>query len=194
MRTDLDISTSQGAGRRTAAVGVWDPVVRLFHWSLAASIGLAWFTSTSRGVIHNEFGYAAAALVGVRLLWGLFGTRYARFSQFCRHPARILGYLRDILTGREARYIGHNPAGGAMIVALLAMISVTAFTGWMMTTDRYFGVDWVQITHKYCAYAVIAMVCMHLCGVVLASFRHRENLVKAMLTGKKREPAEGDVA
>jgi len=194
VRTDLDTTASQSAGRRSAAVGVWDPVVRLFHWSLAASIGLAWLTSTSRDVIHNECGYAAASLVGVRILWGLVGPRYARFSQFCRHPFRVLGYLRDILVGREARYVGHNPAGGAMVIALLTMISATALTGWMMTTDAYFGVDWVQITHKYCAYTVIALVVMHLCGVVLASLRHRENLVKAMFTGRKREPAEGDVA
>ncbi len=177
-----------------AAVGVWDPLVRLFHWCLAASIALAWFTSSWRDSIHNEFGYAAAALVAVRLLWGLIGPRYARFSQFCRHPLRVLGYLRDIFGGREPRYIGHNPAGGAMVIVLLTMISLTAFTGWMMTTDAYFGVDWVQITHKVSAYTVIALVAVHLCGVALASFRHRENLVKAMITGRKREPAEGDVA
>ena len=194
MRTDLDIGTSQGAGRRIAAVGVWDPLVRLFHWSLAASIALAWFTSTWRDSFHNDFGYVAAGLVAVRLLWGLIGPRYARFSQFCRHPSRVLGYLRDIFKGHEARYVGHNPAGGAMVIVLLAMISLTAFTGWMMTTDAWFGVDWVQITHKFCAYTVIALVAVHLCGVALASFRHRENLVKAMITGRKREPAEGDVA
>ncbi len=193
-RIDLGMTGYQAARRRIAAVRVWDPVVRLFHWCLATSIALAWITSTSRDAIHNDFGYAAAFLVAVRLLWGLFGPRYARFSQFCRHPLRVLGYLRDIVAGREARHIGHNPAGGAMVVVLLTMISVTAFTGWMMTTDAYFGVDWVQIVHKLCAEVVIALVAAHLCGVVLASFRHRENLVKAMVTGRKRPPDEDDVA
>ncbi len=184
----------QNARRRLAAVRVWDPFVRLFHWSLATSIVLAWLTSTSRDAIHNDFGYAAASLVAVRLLWGLFGPRYARFSQFCRHPLRVLGYLRDVAAGREVRYVGHNPAGGAMVVVLLAMISITAFTGWMMTTDAYFGVDWVQIVHKLSADTVIALVVVHIGGVVLASFRHRENLVKAMVTGQKRPPDDNDVA
>ncbi len=187
------MSGYQNACRAMASVRVWDPFVRLFHWSLAASIALAWLTSTSRDTIHNDFGYAAASLVAVRLLWGLFGPRYARFTHFCRHPLQVLGYLRDIVAGREARHIGHNPAGGAMVVVLLTMISVTAFTGWMMTTDAYFGVDWVQIVHKLSADTVIALVVVHVAGVVLASLRHRENLVKAMVTGHKRPPDEGDV-
>ena len=187
------MSGYQNVRRQIASVRVWDPLVRLFHWSLVTSIALAWLTSSSRAAIHNDFGYAAAALVAVRLLWGLLGTRYARFTHFCRHPLQVLGYLRDIAAGREARHIGHNPAGGAMVVVMLTTISITAFSGWMMTTDAWFGVDWVQIVHKLSADTVIALVAVHIAGVVLASFRHRENLVKAMVTGQKRPPDEDDV-
>ena len=97
-----------------------------------------------------------------------------------------LDYLRDIAAGREARYIGHNPAGGAMILVLLATIALTAATGWLETTDSYYGIDWVQDTHSYAAHAMLVLVALHVCGVIVASLRHRENLVRAMVTGRKR--------
>lgn len=177
-----------------AVARVWDPLVRLFHWSLVASFGVAWLTHEGElGWVHEWAGYAAAALVGIRLLWGVVGTRYARFSQFVRHPATVLAYLRDIATGREARHIGHNPAGGAMVLALLAGMAATAFTGWMMTTDTYYGSDWVQTLHSLCAHGLLLLVFVHLGGVVLASRRHDENLVAAMVTGLKRSAGPRDV-
>lgn len=128
-------------------------------------------------------------LIAFRLLWGFVGTPYARFSQFIRRPSAVINYLIDILKNREARYIGHNPAGGMMALALLTSISGTAFTGWLMTTDAWYGEEAMQIIHSAFAYATVFLVAGHLTGVILASYRHKENLVKAMVTGKKR-PAE----
>ena len=172
---------------------VWDLFVRLFHWSLAASFVVAWLTRHGSEDIHHLAGYAAAGLVLLRVVWGVVGTHYARFTQFTRSPRTVMGYLRDILTGREARYIGHNPAGGAMILALRLTMTATAFTGWMTTTDQFWGVEWVTRAHDLIAHALLILVLAHLAGVALASLRHRENLIRAMLSGWKRAPERGDV-
>lgn len=175
-------------------VRVWDIGVRLFHWSLVLSFVVAWLTRHGSEDIHHLAGYAAAALVALRLVWGAVGTHYARFAQFTRSPVTVLGYLRDIATGREARYLGHNPAGGAMILLLLAMMGGTALTGWMMTTDQFWGDDNISHLHERLADGLLILVLLHIAGVVLASLRHRENLVRAMVTGRKRAAEEGDVA
>lgn len=175
-------------------VRVWDWIVRLFHWSLVLSFALAWLTSHSSEDIHHLAGYAAAALILLRLVWGIAGTHYARFAQFTRGPRTVLGYLRAIATGSEARYIGHNPAGGAMVLTLMAAMLATAITGWMSTTDQFWGVDWVTEAHELSAKGLLLLVFVHIAGVALASFRHRENLVRAMLTGRKRAPEPEDVA
>jgi cytochrome b len=173
---------------------VWDPIVRIFHWTLVLSFAIAWLTSHSSEDMHRWAGYFAAALILLRLLWGALGTPYARFSQFVRDPATVVQYLLAVLSGREARYIGHNPAGGAMVLALMAAMAATALTGWMMTTDAYFGVEWVGRAHDLIAHGLLLLVFMHVCGVVLASLRHRENLVRAMITGRKRKAAAEDIA
>lgn len=174
-------------------VRVWDVFVRTFHWSLVGSFVVAWLTRHGNEDIHHLAGYGAASLVGLRVVWGLVGTHYARFRQFTRRPATVLGYLRDIATGREARYIGHNPAGGAMILALLIAMAGTALTGWMMTTDQFWGVEWVGRTHERLADGLLILVLVHIAGVALASVRHRENLVLAMFTGRKRAAEPRDV-
>lgn len=173
---------------------VWDPLVRIFHWSLVASFGLAWFTPRSAENLHQWAGYVAGALVVMRLAWGFLGTPYARFSQFVHAPNRVARYLLAILTGREARYIGHNPAGGMMVLALMTGMAVISFTGWMMTTDAYFGEDWVQNLHSLGAHGLLLLIFIHVGGVLLASVRHRENLVRAMISGQKRQAGAGDTA
>lgn len=115
-----------------ATVRVWDPLVRVFHWGLVAAFALAWLTADEAQQLHEVSGYVVAGLIGFRLVWGLVGSRYARFSQFVRGPRKTLAYLRDAVYGDEPRYLGHNPAGAAMIVAILLMLSGTAFTGWLM--------------------------------------------------------------
>ncbi|HWU32415.1 MAG TPA: cytochrome b/b6 domain-containing protein [Marmoricola sp.] len=174
-------------------VRVWDILIRLFHWSLVTSFVIAWLTRHGSEDFHHLAGYAAAALVGLRVIWGVVGTHYARFRQFTRGPTTVLRYLGDIVAGREARYIGHNPAGGAMILALLVAMTGTALTGWMMTTDQFWGVEWVAKTHERIADGLLILVLLHISGVVLASVRHRENLVRAMVTGRKRAADAGDV-
>lgn len=173
---------------------VWDPVVRLFHWSLVASFATAWFSANRSGDLHLWAGYAAGGLIALRLIWGMIGTRYARFASFARGPGRVLAYLRAILNGTEARHIGHNPAGGAMVLALMAGVAGLVVTGWMQGTDAYYGVDWVTHLHGLLANGVVALIVLHLAGVALASWRHRENLVRAMVTGRKRAPQGHDIA
>jgi len=180
--------------RANALTPVWDPWVRVFHWTLALSFAVAWFSAQSWEGLHDAAGYAAGALVLFRLVWGFVGGRYARFSQFVRAPGLVLRYLKTIASGTEARFLGHNPAGGAMIVALLLAMAGTVVTGCLLTTDAFWGVTSAQRAHSVAAYGVLLLVFLHLGGVVLASVRHRENLVRAMVFGDKRAPEADDVA
>ena len=174
------------SGLEDVQIPVWDPFVRLLHWSLALSFIVAWFSANSWDILHIWAGYAAGALLLSRVAWGVVGTPYARFSQFVRSPRSVLAYLRAITHGGEQRYVGHNPAGGAMVVALILMMSATSITGWALTTDALWGVEWMQELHNALAHGLLLLVCAHLAGVMLASFRHRENLVAAMINGRKR--------
>ena len=175
-------------------VRIWDPFVRVFHWGLVTSFAVAWLTGDEIKSLHIWAGYAAGSLIALRLIWGLVGTRYARFSQFVRSPVTAVAYLRDVITGREARYLGHNPVGGLMIVGLILAMSAVCLTGWMQTTDAYWGVEWAEEAHEALASLMLGLVGVHVLGVVVTSLRHRENLVRAMLTGRKRSPATGDIA
>ena len=180
-------------GMRAPKLRVWDLGVRAFHWSLVAGFALAWFTPNRSEAVHMWAGYAAGGLIGLRLVWGLIGSRHARFSDFVKRPTTVLAYLNAILRGTEARHIGHNPAGGVMVLALLAGVLGTAFTGWLMYTDTFYGDDGMVALHSLCAHGLLALVVLHLAGVALASFRHRENLPFSMVTGRKRPPGPGDV-
>jgi cytochrome b len=175
-------------------IRVWDPLVRGSHWVLAASFAVAWLSSKNWESLHAASGYVAGGLVALRVVWGFLGPRYARFAQFVRSPGTVIHYLRAIKDGSERRYIGHNPAGGAMIVVLLAAMAATAVSGWLLTTDAFWGSTVMQHGHSLLAHGVLALVVVHLVGVVLASLRHRENLVRAMIIGVKRPSEPGDVA
>lgn len=177
----------------TRTIRVWDAFVRVFHWSLAVSFFAAWWSGDDYEALHLFAGYAAAALVVMRVVWGVVGTGYARFAQFVRSPSTVLAYLSDIATGREARYLGHNPAGGTMILALLAVISGICFTGWLLTTDMFWGTVTMEIIHETLTNIALGLIAIHVSGVILASVRHRENLVSAMFTGRKRSPEAGDI-
>lgn len=186
MSARSEVSTRAGGDTPPAATAVWDPLVRIFHWSLAASFAVAWITADEWDRIHEWAGYAAAALVALRIVWGLVGPRHARFSDFVRSPHTIVSYLREMAGGREHRHLGHNPAGGAMVLVLLAGICGLGLTGWMMTTDAYWGVAWVEEVHEALANLLLVAVLLHVGGVLLASYRHGENLPAAMVTGRKR--------
>lgn len=165
---------------------VWDAFVRAFDWSLVLSFAIAWITADEWDRLHEWAGYAAVALVCVRIVWGFVGDKHARFRDFVRSPIVVLGYLNDMLRGRERRYRGHNPVGGAMIVALLLGICGLGLTGWMMTTNTFWGVEWVEDVHEVLANGLLVLVGLHVIGVLVSSWRHGENLVAAMVTGHKR--------
>ncbi len=183
-----------GEGTSPATIRVWDPLVRLFHWSLVGLFFFAFVTGDEWKSAHETAGYIVAGLIGFRILWGLVGPRHARFASFVRGPSAVAGYLGDAVKMKARRHVGHNPAGGAMVLALIAAIAVIATTGYMMETDAYWGVAWVEDVHKTVVYATLGLIALHVAGVVLASFEHRENLVRAMITGRKRAPTREDVA
>ncbi len=174
-------------------IRVWDPLVRLFHWSLVLSFAVAWLSANSWEDVHMWTGFAAGGLVLLRVVWGFIGTPYARFSHFVHPPQRVIAYLQAVATGSEARHLGHNPAGGAMIVALILATGMTAFTGWLLTTDAFWGVTWMQHVHNWTAHGTILLVGLHVAGVALASYRHNENLVVAMIVGTKRPIRADDI-
>ncbi len=177
------------AERSASYVCVWDPAVRLFHWSLVAAFATAWLAESGE-TVHNNAGYVVLALIAFRLAWGVIGSRHARFTDFVASPSKLTGYLGDLMRFRAKRYLGHNPAGGAMIVALLAMVGLAAGSGWLMITDRFWGVRWVEDVHEVSANLALVLIILHVLGVVVSSFLHRENLVLAMVTGTAEEIAQ----
>lgn len=167
-------------------VKVWDPLVRIFHWSLVALFTFSFVTGDEWKSAHILSGYAIGSLLVIRILWGLVGTRHARFASFTYSPRTIMAFLKDSLSMKAKRYVGHNPAGGAMVILLIAMISGIVTTGYMMTTDTFWGIEWVEDVHKALVYSTLGLIVLHVAGVVLASLEHRENLARAMITGWKR--------
>ncbi|MBP1847434.1 cytochrome b [Rhizobium petrolearium] len=180
------IEMKAAANRPPQMVRVWDPLVRIFHWSLVTLFAFSFLTGDEWKSVHIYSGYVIIVLLALRVIWGVVGSRHARFSDFVYHPLTVLSHLRNSLAMRAKRYIGHNPAGGAMVVALFFMLSGIVTTGYMMTTDAYWGIEWVEETHKALVYITLGLVALHIGGVVLASIEHRENLVRAMITGRKR--------
>lgn len=184
--TIVNDTIQAGGATPPATVKVWDPFVRVFHWSLVTLFVVAYATADEIERVHIAAGYAIAGLVALRIVWGFVGPRHARFSSFLQSPRKVLAYLRDVALFRAPRHLGHNPAGGAMIVALLALLSGACVTGFMLTTDAFWGSKWLGEVHEILANLMVALIALHIVGVLIASFEHRENLVKAMFTGRKR--------
>ncbi len=214
-------------------IKVWDPVVRIGHWTLVAAFFTAYFTEDDLLTVHAWAGYVVAVVVLFRIAWGFIGTRHARFSDFVRSPVVTLRYLGTIFRNSAQRYIGHNPAGGAMVVALLASLAVTTYSGLelyaieenagplagqygdpavvpalpdIMSSARASDDDddrnrkrrggrddaedfWEDV-HETSANLTLLLVLLHVLGVITASISHRENLVKAMFTGRKAAQAD----
>lgn len=180
------VNTMEGLrATRGPGIKVWDIAVRAFHWSLVAAMASEFIFEAGTSA-HNAVGYFILGLIGFRLAWGIIGSSHARFASFVKTPAVTLRYLSDVMRGRPARFVGHNPAGAAMVVALLLMVTATAGSGWAMTTDALWGSDWIEKLHEGLANATLALIGLHVLGVILASWQHRENLVKAMVTGRKK--------
>lgn len=167
-------------------VRVWDPFVRIFHWSLVTLFAFCYATSDHWEDYHEAAGYLIILLLALRVVWGLVGSPHARFSDFIYRPATVLSFLRASLRMKAPRYLGHNPAGGAMVVALIAMVAVICASGVMMGMDAFWGEEWVEDLHELAVWAAIGLICLHLVGVIIASLEHGENLVRSMVTGRKR--------
>jgi cytochrome b len=180
-----------------STVKVWDPLVRVFHWSLVFFFLLAFITGDDWEKTHVLAGYAVSFLIAFRLLWGLVGTRYARFFTFVKSPAVMLIYLKSLLSFKVPHYLGHNPLGAAMVVILLLGITLVAFSGMVLIAGEGNGPlagtwlaslngDWMEEVHEFFANFTLLMVVVHVSGVIFSSFLEGENLIKAMLTGRKK--------
>ena len=205
---------------RAASTLVWDPLVRFGHWALVAAFAVAYLSAEEEAErpdpLHVWGGYVIGALIVLRVVWGFVGPRHARFSDFVRSPLVALAYFIDLLYGRARRYVGHSPAGGAMVIALLLCLGATVTTGLMAYGEQGKGPlavvmmnnatatgneaghralaetrgerteNTIGELHGVMANITVALVVAHILGVVVASFVHKENLVLAMITGRKR--------
>ncbi len=197
-------------------VKVWDPLVRIFHWALVVAFITAYVTAEEVEWVHVNAGYIVAGLVAFRVLWGFIGTRHARFSDFVKGPVLVLGYIGSIFRGNPQRHLGHNPAGGMMVLALLVSLAGTTLTGMKLyaveegagpfagASEGFLiksahadddeheheggegGEEFWEELHEFFANFTVFLVVLHLVGVAAASLQHRENLPRAMVTGRKR--------
>ncbi|ODA66307.1 putative Ni/Fe-hydrogenase B-type cytochrome subunit [Methyloligella halotolerans] len=185
-------------------VYVWDPFVRIFHWSVVVLFAVAYLTGDEIMGVHVWAGYGIALLVTIRVIWGFVGPRRARFSDFIYKPSTVLRYFYALLRRRSERHLGHSPAGGAMIVALLIGLAVTCASGLVHYAMEdgagplsYFIAQvpkgehnallgLVHETHELAANLTLALVAVHITAVLYASYAYRENLIRAMFNGYKR--------
>ena len=184
---------------KASQIKVWDPFVRFFHWALVSAFTIAYFTEEDLLEIHSWAGYLVLILLCVRFAWGFIGTRYARFSDFIYSKETIIQFLKDTLNLKAKRYIGHNPAGGAMIILLMASLFITTTSGIILLgADEHAGplaawftrpesmwADIFEELHEFFANFTALLVIVHLAGVFLESRIHKENLARAMISGFK---------
>ena len=182
---------------------VWPWWVRVLHWLLAVSVIASFATHEAGGPWHERWGWLALAVAVLRVVMGLV-TGQRRRAPGSHLQTRLKGlwhglaatqdYARALIKGRAPRYLGHNPLGGSMMLLLLALVLLCCGTGWLFTTDRFWGVSWVEELHGALGHAFIPLVLLHVAGAVVGSIKQRENLVASMLHGRKRAPTSGDVA
>lgn len=171
---------------------VWDLPVRLFHWLMVLCFAGAYLTAESEHwrLVHVTFGYTMAGLVAFRLIWGLIGTRHARFASFVRGPAAVLRYLHGLMQGQPEHHQGHNPAGAVAIMLILGLTAAVTSTGWANFNEL--GGEWLEEAHEVLANLMLLIIGVHVAGVWLSSRLHKENLVRAMITGyKSGQPQDG---
>lgn len=176
----------------TSKILVWDAPVRVFHWLMVLCFAGAWLTSESERwqLVHITLGYTMAGLIAFRVLWGLLGTRYARFAQFVRGPRAVADYLQSLRALQPQHHTGHNPAGALAIVLILLAGSALTASGWANYNE--WGGNWVEEFHEVLGNGMLLLVAVHVAGVVVSSRLHRENLARAMVTGRKHgAPSEG---
>ena len=169
---------------------VWGRSTRLLHWTLAVSMIASFVTHEGGGRWHEWTGYVALAAASLRVLLGFFASGMWRFSGFLRGVGATLDYARAVLQRREPHFLGHNPLGGWMVVALLVDAILVGATGWLYVTDRFWGLQWLEELHGALGHLLIPLFVLHVAGVVFTSIRQKENLAAAMVHGRKRAPAE----
>ena len=192
---------------------VWDPLIRIFHWSLFVLFVIAYLSGEEESSIHTLSGYGIIGLLVFRLVWGFVGSKHARFSDFMFSPSRVTMYLKSLFSNQVEHYAGHNPAGAYMIYALLIMLVVVSYTGLKVYgleghgplanasevvlvtsaiadegSEEQEGDEefWEEI-HEAASNITVLLVFIHVFGVILASWLHGENLIKAMITGRKSQ-------
>jgi cytochrome b len=181
------MSNAVGAtGKLRQMILVWDMPVRVFHWLLVICFAGGWLTSESERLqmIHYAFGYTACLLVLIRLVWGVIGTRYARFSQFLKSPKAVIGHFMAMLRGHPHHDVGHNPAGGLVMVALMVLILVIGFSGYL-SVKEVLG-DFAGEIHESVASLALAVVILHVLAAIVMSLLEKQNLVRSMVNGKKQ--------
>jgi len=181
------MSNAVGAtGKLRQMILVWDMPVRVFHWLLVICFAGAWLTSESERLqmIHYAFGYTACLLVLIRLVWGVIGTRYARFSQFLKSPKAVLGHFMAMLRGHPHHDVGHNPAGGLVMVALMLLILVIGLSGYL-SVKEVLG-DFAGEIHESVSSLALAVVILHVLAAIIMSLLEKQNLVRSMVNGKKQ--------
>lgn len=186
-------------------VRVWDPLVRVFHWSLVTAFFVAYLTEDDFLDLHVYAGYLIGGLLVFRLLWGFVGSRHARFSDFVKRPSEVWAYVKSILGLHPKRYLGHNPAGGAMVIALLVSLVMVTLTGIALYGAEEsagplaaslggvgdFWADVLEEMHEFFANFTLLLVFLHVLGVLMASLQHKENLVRSMMNGLKSDSDKG---
>ena len=174
-------------------VKVWDWPVRVFHWTLAASVLGAFVTGENEDFerLHQTLGWVAAGSIAFRVVWGLIGTRYARFREFVRGPAQVWAYVKSVRSGQAQHFVGHNPVGAIAVIVLMVLVSLSVYTGWLLTADDV--AEWLEDAHEIAANTLITVVLVHVIGVLWSSRTHGENLLKAMLTGRKTALIEAGI-
>ncbi|WP_413213181.1 cytochrome b/b6 domain-containing protein [Paraburkholderia kururiensis] len=180
-----DGTSASGRPAGTVRILVWDAPVRVFHWLMVVSFALAWLTAESERwrLVHVTLGYTMVGLVAFRLIWGLAGTRYARFAAFVRAPGAVVRYLASLVKRHPEPHVGHNPAGAVAIVVMLLLTLAIGATGWAAYNDV--GGEAFEELHEGAANAMLALVAIHVAAVLVSSVLHRENLVRSMVTGYK---------
>lgn len=182
---------------QSKVLAIWDPLVRAFHWLLVIGYVLSYFTQVDRYGLHLIAGYSVLGLLVFRVLWGIVGSKHARFADFVRGPGEIFAYLGAFARAVPPRYLGHNPAGGAMIVALLCCLLVVAGSGIALDaaenragplghTMLFLYADRISGIHLLSTNVSLALIAVHITGVLVTSLFHKENLVGAMITGRKK--------
>lgn len=165
---------------------VWDRFVRGFHWALVSCVLIDYFVIDDGETVHQWLGYTASALVLARVVWGFVGSRYARFGDFFPTPARLKRHLQALLSGRPEHVVGHNPLGALMMLALMALVLSLGLTGFLQTTDRFWGEEWLQDLHEQIGHVLIACAGLHAAAALMVGRLERTRLVRAMFTGIKK--------